>query len=172
MLHPSISTESVERHRYFKRCFNSELSIDISRMSAQMSLTHSWSFSLFPMCPLAWLCLKMEFDCQGHLQSLLSPLCVWSSDLFLPPSLCTEHPPTQSAQKRIVQLWGACHHYTSSQQGGDSAATLHGWDVSPREWWHFPTQQGLEVQYRSEEELGCVRTLENINVSNNLKLFV
>lgn len=148
MLHPSISTESVERHRCFKRCFNSELSVDVS---PNESLTHSWFFSL---CLVLW----MPFSLTVLEDAIWLPgpppippfsfVCVefFHPGLFLPPSLCIEQPPTQRAQKRTVQLWGACHHYTSSQQGDDSAATLHGWDVSPRERWHFQMQRSLEME--------------------------
>lgn len=111
-------------------------------VSPNECLTHSWFFSvcLVLYVPFSLTVLEDVIWLPGPPPiPPFSFVCVefFHPGLFLPPSLCIKQPPTHSAQKRLVQLWGACHHYTSSQQGGDSAATLRGWDVSPSEWWHF-----------------------------------
>lgn len=132
-----------------QRCFSSEPLVDISQMSAQRSLWLILVFQAVPGSHVPFSLTVLEDVIWLPGPPPIPPfsfVCVefFRPDLFLPPSLCIEQPPTQSAQKRIVQL---CHHYTSSQQGGDSAATLlHGWDVSPSEWWHFQMQQSLEVE--------------------------
>lgn len=95
-------------------CLNPVPTVDISRISTQMSLlTHSCFFSLcawFSRCPLVFDCAlqcNLIAGATSNPSILLSVCGVLPPHLFLPPIplyRMGEQPPTQCAQKRIVQL--------------------------------------------------------------------